>query len=672
MGLFPSEEQASATRGYYLVYLFAKDGSAAFLSLNQGTEFVKGGLEVLQKRSIDLRRAAGDHPDLLTDIDLRSDNTRPKKYEAGSAYALRYEQAAIPSDNELERDLRRMLSILRDVEKSGLVWDPEREPLHLLFKWNADKEPRTIDLHKEIADRETSVWWGRFSRSTAPSISPSKLSQVQEQIASGVATHAYLYRRGSVWRTHIQEATVEPPSSGDPRFPRYYKPEECNFFVRLSKWEELSPDWLPGNIVLANHPDPDPERMAAALGNQTTPLFIYELGGPQVVSPPPPNGLQIDISDVTLADVVEDVASHFKEAGLDYGPRHIELVRSALVSLATKRFVLLTGLSGSGKTRLGLAIGQWFGPDRWLLVPVRPDWTGPDAVLGFENALSDPVDGQHAWTSPESLQFILRAARDSHNPYLLLLDEMNLAHVERYFADVLSGMESKTPVVPNVFRTPTDLEWRLGSPTHIPFPDNLFVMGTVNIDETTYMFSPKVLDRANTMEFRVQSADLQPTIAPPLGVESGDPMHIRRFLHAATTMADGDWEAKSQLAAWLRELHELLITYDREFGHRVFYEALRFGFLLAEAGVDEPIEALDLQVLQKVMPRFHGSIREIGDALNTLGAWCWQGPGASEPASPTFDPLAPPSGEARLPLSFDKIRRMTRRLRTNHFASFAE
>ena len=669
VGLFLSDQEASAQRGYYLVYLFAKDGSATFLTLNMGTERVKGGLEVLHKRALDLRRVAGPHAELLTEIDLRSQNQRPKRYEAGTAYAYRYDPSVLPLDDQLVHDLRKMIEILEKIEKSGLIWDPEKEPIHLLFKWNADREPRTIDLHREIASREGSVWWGRFSASSAPSIAQSKLVQLQDQLATRVETHAYVYRRGSLWRAVVQEATVDPPPHDDPRFPTYYRPEDCNFFVRLSDWEELAHDWLPKNVVLASHPDADPDRMASALTNQTTPLFVFELAGPQPPKPPVDGGETIDISNITLADVSRNVADHFVAAGLDYGARHGDLLRSALVSLATKRFLLLTGLSGSGKTRLGIGVGQWFGPDRWLLIPVRPDWTGPESIFGYENGLSTSVDGRFAWSAPPTLQFILKAARDADSPYLLILDEMNLAHVERYFADVLSGMESKTSVVPNVSRNGP--EWRLMEPTHIPFPENLFVVGTVNIDETTYMFSPKVLDRANTLEFRVRTEDLQPNVVPPADIEAGHPTLVRRFLHAATTVAEEDWEAKSQLAEWLQQLHRFLSDVDREFGHRVFYEAIRFGFLFAEAGEEDPLKALDLQVLQKVLPRFNGSIREIGDALNLLGDWCWKGPGDYSP-SPSFDPIADASGSAVLPFSFDKIRRMTRRLRANHFVGFAE
>jgi MoxR-like ATPase len=680
VGLFESDNDVSAQQGFYVVYLFAKDGSAVFLSLNQGTEGVKGGMEVLEKRAIDLRRAAGSPSDLVCDIDLRSTNNRPRKYEAGSALAYRYDYEAIPADEELKAHLNRMLDVRDAATQTGLRWDPAHEPLHLIFKWNADVEPRTIDLHREVAAREGAVWWGRFSSSPTPSIASRKLEALQSQLEDGLRTHAYLYRRGVLWRARVSEVSVTPPSPTDQRFPSYYSRENCNLFVLLSDFEELPSTWLQQNVVLASQPDADPARVASALSNQTTPLFVFELHGVETKDPGvleeetsvDDEGFSPDdLRSVSLADVCADVAVSLESAGLRFGESHLDFVRASMVSLATKRFLLLTGLSGSGKTRLAIAIGEWFGPDRLEVVAVRPDWTGPDALLGFENGLSKLKDGGHAWTTTRSLEFMLRAARDPGHPYLLVLDEMNLAHVERYFADVLSGMESRSPTVPNLVRDGD--EWRSADPQLIAFPSNLFVVGTVNVDETTYMFSPKVLDRANTLEFRVTTEDLLIGSSPISSVEAGPPLLVRRFLEAATAVADdADWIDKSQLGEWLKDLHRALSAHDREFGHRVFLEALRFGALLADAGVSDALVALDLQVLQKVLPKVHGSIRQVAEPLNMLGEWTFRGPHA-EPSSAPFDPLDPPDDAApALPRSFDKVQRMIRRVRANHFVSFAE
>ncbi len=376
-------------------------------------------------------------------------------------------------------------------------------------------------------------------------------------------------------------------------------------------------------------------------------------------------GEATDAPPASLSEIVAGFAESLDDAGLWFSTA---FVRSFLVSLATKRFVLLTGLSGSGKTRLARAFGQWLGDGQYLIEAVRPDWTGPDALLGYEDGLSEPKANGRAWVVPSSLEFMLKAHNDRSRPYLLILDEMNLAHVERYFADVLSGMESGEPILPNLQRDDAG-EWRLaeGSDTRVPFPSNLFVAGTVNIDETTYMFSPKVLDRANTLEFRVLTDSLVVDATPPEDLGAAGRRMWQGFLTSSLAAADG-WDGSDAMAGHMQDLHRILAADDREFGHRVFFEAQRFGALLGQAGADDVLSALDLQVMQKVLPRFHGSLRQLSGPLARLGEWTY----SLTVSDDGFDPLDQESGDAKLPISFDKIQRMTKRLRANHFVSFAE
>jgi 5-methylcytosine-specific restriction enzyme B len=380
----------------------------------------------------------------------------------------------------------------------------------------------------------------------------------------------------------------------------------------------------------------------------------------------------------SLEAMSDDFSNGLRDAHLLLGTNHDANVRAFLASLATKRFVILTGLSGSGKTQLALRFGDWIGIDRVRVTPVRPDWTGAEALFGYEDVLQPLRDGARAWHVPDALEFLLRAANDPEQPYLLVLDEMNLAHVERYFADFLSGMETGQACLPNLGRG-DDGHYRLipEADPKLPMPTNLFVIGTVNIDETTYLFSPKVLDRANTIDFRVRTEDLDIEYRKPQPCKAAPSSLVRGFLEVS---ADERFHLENrapgheEFVAVLRGLHRILSEHNLEFGHRVFYEATRFAAMFAASGVRDPYAALDRQIMQKILPRLHGSRRKLELALCALAVECVRSEDESRSnlSASRFDPLANPSFSTRMPLSFEKIQRMVRALRLNQFTSFSE
>jgi hypothetical protein len=380
-------------------------------------------------------------------------------------------------------------------------------------------------------------------------------------------------------------------------------------------------------------------------------------------------------SSPSLREVVDSFADATRGAGLDYGEQHKQLAVRLLASLLTRPFVILTGLSGSGKSQLALKLGQWFGKERYAVVAVRPDWTGPEAMLGYEDLLQPPP---RPWIVGEVLKLSLRAASDPGRPYLLLLDEMNLAHVERYFADFLSGMESDEPVIPNLLEQ--EGSWRIADATKakLRVPRNLFVVGTVNVDETTYMFSPKVLDRANTIEFRVKSQDLPHAGGKPGDVEPADLSLLETLVNAGT---DASWHLENrpagarQYEAAVTKLHETLIQVGWEFGFRTYYDMLRFAAFATAMGIASWQQILDLQILQKILPRLNGSKRRLEPALSRLGRFCQDlavDDKVKDEPNKVFVPIEQDLALPLLPQSYDKIRRMHRLLVANQFASFAE
>ena len=342
-----------------------------------------------------------------------------------------------------------------------------------------------------------------------------------------------------------------------------------------------------------------------------------------------------------------------------------------VASLLAKPFVILTGLSGSGKTRLAQAFAKWIceSDDQYRIIPVGADWTNREALFGFPNALEE---GKYIMPDSGALRLVLEAAKaeNAHKPYFLILDEMNLSHVERYFADFLSAMESGEEIPLHS----GDSDWS-DVPPALQLPKNLFLIGTVNIDETTYMFSPKVLDRASVIEFRVSADEMARYLSTNVKMDldrldaAGANMaaDFLRWAHDSNIKNRHQRQMKDTLLDFFNELKKL----GAEFGYRTAAEMNRFAALASALnagwGADEIMDAV---IMQKLLPKVHGSRRKLADILKGLGTLCLDG-------SMSFDEYQKKTerernGKIKYPLSFEKIERMYRALLDNGFVSYAE
>ena len=272
-----------------------------------------------------------------------------------------------------------------------------------------------------------------------------------------------------------------------------------------------------------------------------------------------------------------------------------------------------------------------------LFVPVRTDWRDSKSLLGYYNPLTESYE----WTA--FLRFLQRAAqsyrRQDGTAWFVILDEMNLARVEYYFADLLSVLESGRDVEgwtrePIRLAYPEDAEGEL-PPAEVYLPPNLYVIGTVNVDETTHAFSAKVLDRAFTLEltdvdfgaYPMSSLGLAGELSPEqrqslLANFSFDGRFVRVDKPAITAMVSKEPAVRDRL----QRLNELLRPHDLHFGYRVFDEIT--SFLISAEG-NRTFEALggfdaafDAAVLMKVLPKFNGSRGRLEEPLKGVLAWC--------------------------------------------------
>jgi len=345
-----------------------------------------------------------------------------------------------------------------------------------------------------------------------------------------------------------------------------------------------------------------------------------------------------------------------------------ELLFRYITSLLTKPFVILSGLSGSGKTRLALMFAKWLSsdPEQVKVVPVGADWNNREYLLGCPNAL-DP--GRYIQPDNGVLNFVLQAIKDPTRPYFLILDEMNLSYVERYFADFLSAMESDEPITLH----PDTSEWEgCDIPSNLRLPPNLYITGTINVDETTYMFSPKVLDRANVIEFRISETDMKKFLDECRPIEPDAVNHYGAEMAGSFTRIsqDKDFHNTNEFNAILLSFFTRLKQAGAEFGYRTALEIHRFIGLARKLNTGWDADRLiDIVVMQKMLPKLHGSRKKMQPILETLWKLCFR---------PDMDPILMDSEELeidqrfRYPLSATKIRQMYRNARDNGFTSYAE
>ena len=375
--------------------------------------------------------------------------------------------------------------------------------------------------------------------------------------------------------------------------------------------------------------------------------------------------LHDSVSQTPLSFSPSTLIEKIKSTGLIYSD---ELVKRFAYALMTKPFVILSGLAGSGKTQLALAFAECLSQDverQVRVVSVGADWTNREPLLGYPNALKS-----NDYVKPEcgALDILIEATENPNKPFFLILDEMNLSVVERYFADFLSAMESKKPIA--LWKGVPDEEGNLIVPNEILLPKNLYIIGTINVDETTYMFSPKVLDRAHVIEFKIAAEEMAIYL-------EADKMVNRHACHSTCAGMAEDFLARTNTCAvgaettsvqsTLNGFFKELKSVNAEFGYRTASEIYRYinnvGNELGEHG------AIDTAILQKLLPKLHGSRKKLSPVLSALWKLCF-----TENSSISIEGVKDFAEVQGIVYKHtaEKILRMYKAVVDNGFTSFAE
>lgn len=328
-----------------------------------------------------------------------------------------------------------------------------------------------------------------------------------------------------------------------------------------------------------------------------------------------------------------------------------------LTALRTKPFMLLAGISGTGKSRIvrEMAKACWKPEDdeywkdkekqirnnhprNFCMVQVKPNWHDSSELIGYVTRIS----GTPEFVPGPFLTFMAKAIKEPEVPYFLCLDEMNLAPVEQYFAEYLSVIESRKvnkdpvsgqtiidtdPIIkPSDSQEYHDLIGKLLGDeermkgTTLTIPQNLFVVGTVNMDETTFSFSRKVLDRAMTIE--MNEVDLHGGLEKDNGNEIG---YIADSIIGDAAEGSDVYEENKELCdevlAYLEQVNTILEGTPFKIAYRTRNEFLMYAVNRQILAPDSQLwQTLDEMTSMKILSRIEGDSDRTQKVLERLKA----------------------------------------------------
>ena len=307
-------------------------------------------------------------------------------------------------------------------------------------------------------------------------------------------------------------------------------------------------------------------------------------------------------------DTINHIENYIKNQGYNYTYNQLS---NLYLSLKTKPFTILAGISGTGKSKIIRLFADSINAD-YTLISIRPDWNDSTELLGYKNLDDKFIKGQLTKT-------ILKAKQNKNKPHLICLDEMNLARVEYYLSDYLSIIESRKKVGQEII-TDDIVQFEENNETiNLHIPDNIYIIGTVNMDDSTFQFSRKVLDRANTIEF--SDVDLDNLFFE--NNEEVESLNVSNNFLKTTYLKTMDIEEEyreyaKEINKKIIEINEILKKSQKQFAYRVRDEILFYLVENKKANLLHEDIAFDYQIMQKILPAITGSEESVYQVLIDL------------------------------------------------------
>jgi MoxR-like ATPase len=457
--------------------------------------------------------------------------------------------------------------------------------LHLLLRWSTDQEPRTIDLHREIAVSRGAVWWGKLGDPAARSaIGPQRRRILDDQLRRGEETYVFLYKPGEVWRVRLLEIRLDRPADEATQIPAYYRGAEGkhHLWLKLTDFEKLPPDYAETRLVRDGYTDSGSIRKA--LRGQSSLV-----------------GVRLSDAQAHRRRVVERLSpGRVKEVAesVPYGLRlDDDLYATVVAALESGKHVILTGPPGTAKTTLAQVLGETAErqglSDGYLLTTATADWTTYETIGGLKPTAKGGLEFAPG-------HFLAAIERNQW----LVIDELNRSQFDRAFGQlftVLSGQAVTLPYTRRGASAPLTLLPE-GAPPPNESADVLEIPGDWRIVATMNVFDKSLLfDMSYALMRRFAFVEV-PSPGP-----SG-------FSDLIDTWAGGSAEAAATAKALLavREIKDI--------GPAVYRDIVRFAAQRIRMGKVDDGELLFQAFYSYLLPQFEGIDDEKGAQLLTVVA----------------------------------------------------
>lgn len=640
VAVFDTRITSSAQKGVYIVFLFNKDKKELYLTLEvAATEVIHSSNKLgepkqfvgianiktqdedkIKLRAAQIRKALNDH---FFDFD-NNINSGSNAYDAGAIYYKKYSLKRFPSGEEIIRDFQRMMDLYKKYydwvvsknkdESNGAWWPPISE-----YSTGINKEK-----WMEILNSIDIIHWGDLL--TMFYTEPDGISCLNLGVKYDADPYSIKY--GCIHLAMRVFEETKCPMIDISGVNQYWA-------ILFQKIESNTDDLLSNKWKLRKE--------------------LYEALTEMAVLKYLPNKKK-ETKPIKTKEVVDKIKKFISAKGFSYKN---EMIDNYYLSLKTKPFVILAGISGTGKTQLAKLFAEAIGAD-FKLVPVRSDWSDSSDLFGDYDLNGDFIKGPVCDSFEKALD-------NPDRPVFLCLDEMNLARVENYMSDLLSAIEFREKLFQGEITTMELAQYKQG------IPDNLYIVGTVNMDETTFPFSKKVLDRANTIEFN--HVDLIPslgTFEPELFKQHLTNSFLRSEYLLLNRDCTEDQKYVYEICVDLQMINDILAKANAHFGYRVRDEIVFYMLNNKKAGylLDHNV-AFDNEIMQKILPRIQGSSGAIREMLCDLFQVC-----ASDHSKKNGDRNSDKmenvlkEENCRYPHSAEKLLLMVRRIEEEGYTSY--